>query len=59
MTDLLAPVSVGELIDKITILKIKRRMIKDAGKLLNIEAEMLSWSSRSGVKLRQRQPQHV
>ncbi len=42
MTDLLAPVSVGELIDKITILKIKRRMIKDAGKLLNIEAEMTS-----------------
>jgi hypothetical protein len=40
MAELLAPVSVGELIDKITILRIKRRMIKDAGKLSNIETEV-------------------
>ena len=40
MAELLAPVSVGELIDKITILRIKRRMITDAAKLTNIEAEM-------------------
>ena len=40
--ELLAPVSVGELIDKITILKIKRRMIADPAKLTNIEAEMVA-----------------
>ena len=33
------PVSVGELIDKITILKIKRHQIKDADKLVNIHKE--------------------
>jgi hypothetical protein len=33
------PVSVGELIDKITILKIKRYQIKDADKLVNIHKE--------------------
>jgi hypothetical protein len=39
-TDILVPVSVGELVDKITILRIKRRMIKDPGKVANIEAEL-------------------
>ena len=33
------PVSVGELIDKITILKIKRYQIKDTTKLVNIHKE--------------------
>jgi hypothetical protein len=33
------PVSVGELVDKITILKIKRYQIKDADKLVNIHKE--------------------
>jgi hypothetical protein len=33
------PVSVGELVDKITILKIKRHQIKDADKLVNIHKE--------------------
>jgi len=33
------PVSVGELVDKITILKIKRYQIKDADKLININKE--------------------
>jgi Family of unknown function (DUF6165) len=40
MTEVLAPVSIGELIDKITILKIKRRMITDSVKLANIGTEM-------------------
>lgn len=40
MTEVLVPVSIGELVDKITILRIKRRMIKDAAKLINIEAEL-------------------
>jgi hypothetical protein len=33
-------VSVGELIDKITILRIKRRMIADAAKVANVTAEL-------------------
>jgi hypothetical protein len=36
----LAPISVGELIDKITILKIKSNLIKDKIKLSNIEKEL-------------------
>ena len=38
----LAPISVGELIDKITILKIKSKLIKDKDKLVNIEKELQS-----------------
>lgn len=34
------PVSIGELIDKITILRIKARQIKDEAKLLNIKTEL-------------------
>ena len=35
-----APISIGELIDKITILKIKSILIKDIAKLKNIEQEL-------------------
>ena len=38
----LAPISVGELIDKITILKIKSTLITDSDKLINIEKELQS-----------------
>lgn len=34
------PVSTGELIDKITILRIKKKYIKDHNKLFNIEREL-------------------
>lgn len=37
-----APISVGELIDKITILKIKSNLITDTSKLSNIEKELQS-----------------
>jgi len=37
---ILAPISIGELIDKITILKIKSILIKDMTKLKNIEQEL-------------------
>jgi len=37
---LLAPISVGELIDKITILKIKHKKANDSQKLANIEREL-------------------
>ena len=36
----MAPISVGELIDKITILRIKAILIKDEAKLKNIDSEM-------------------
>jgi hypothetical protein len=35
-----APIAIGELIDKITILEIKSERIADTGKLLNINAEL-------------------
>lgn len=37
---IMAPISVGELIDKITILKIKSTLIKDIDKLRNVEKEL-------------------
>jgi len=40
VTQVSVPVSVGELIDKITILRIKQRHIEDAGKLRNVETEL-------------------
>jgi len=42
------PVSVGELIDKITILKIKRYQIKDTTKLVNIHKEHDALTSLDG-----------
>ena len=35
-----APISLGELIDKITILELKRELIKDQTKLINVEYEL-------------------
>jgi hypothetical protein len=40
MKDILVPVSPGELLDKITILRIKVARIKEAGKLANIKLEL-------------------
>ena len=40
MKPILIPVSVGELIDKITILEIKSQLIKDTNKLVNIRFEL-------------------
>ena len=40
MADLLVPVSVGELVDKITILRIKERHIRAVDKLANVRAEL-------------------
>jgi hypothetical protein len=38
----LTPVSIGELIDKITILSLKREYIQDPAKLANIENELVA-----------------
>jgi len=40
MKDLLVPVSPGELLDKITILRIKVARIQDAAKLANVRLEL-------------------
>ena len=40
MVELLVPVSPGELLDKITILRIKAARIQDAGKLANVRHEL-------------------
>ena len=40
MKDLMVPVSVGELLDKITILRIKQRRLSDTSKLKNIAKEL-------------------
>ncbi|MEY4762515.1 MAG: hypothetical protein RLZZ200_2371 [Pseudomonadota bacterium] len=40
MNELLAPVSPGELIDKLTILRIKSQRISDATKLANVRREL-------------------
>ena len=47
------PVSVGELVDKITILEIKKKIIKDKKKLINIknELEFLNNILKKKVKL--------
>ena len=40
MTDILVPISPGELLDKITILRIKSVRIADAAKLANVRLEL-------------------
>ena len=40
MKELLVPLSPGELLDKITILRIKVARIQDAGKLANVKLEL-------------------
>ena len=49
MNEIFAPVSPGELIDKLTILAIKSRRISDATKLTNVRAELAAlkacWSA--------------
>ena len=39
MSDILTPISPGELLDKLTILQIKCEQIKDAQKLANVQVE--------------------
>ncbi len=40
MQDIMVPISPGELVDKITILRIKVARIQDAGKLANVKLEL-------------------
>ncbi len=41
MSDILTPISPGELLDKLSILQIKCAQIKDAAKLVNVQNERL------------------
>ena len=40
MSDIMVPISPGELLDKITILKIKQERMRDAAKLANVSLEL-------------------
>ena len=42
LNKLLAEISAGELVDKITILEIKKEKIKDQDKLIDVEKELIS-----------------
>jgi hypothetical protein len=52
MNDILVPVSPGELLDKITILRIKVARIQDAAKLANVKLELAlleqTWKQSAG-----------
>ena len=55
MKDILVPISPGELLDKITILRIKQVRILDAAKLANVKLELAlleqTWRERDGTAL--------
>ena len=51
MNDILVPVSPGELLDKITILRIKSRRMQDAGKLANVRRELEALERTCGAAL--------
>jgi hypothetical protein len=48
MDGILVPLSPGELLDKITILRIKAQRIEDAGKLVNVRRELALLEQRWG-----------
>ena len=54
MTELSTPISIGELIDKITILEIKSAQIRDAAKLVNVRTELdllnATWAANPASK---------
>jgi hypothetical protein len=50
MSEISAPVSPGELIDKITILEIKQERIEDADKVKNVNTELELSSSRTKAR---------
>jgi hypothetical protein len=52
--NLLVPVSIGELLDKITILQIKKERISDLAKLKNVEKELgalVGVTAQQGISL--------
>jgi hypothetical protein len=63
MKDVLIPVSPGELLDKITILRIKLARILDAAKLANVKLELAlleqAWNEAGGAAHDVSQHQHA
>ena len=55
MSEISVPVSPGELLDKITILRIKSSRMRDAGKLANVRVELTvleqTWSASAYAKV--------
>src|ERR1700760_4643532 len=55
MTDIKVPISPGELLDKITILRIKSERMRDAAKLNNVRAELAAldatWADSAYAKI--------
>jgi hypothetical protein len=55
MSDIKVPISPGELLDKITILRIKSRRMTDPGKLANVRAELealeATWKSSAYARV--------
>jgi len=51
MSDILVPISAGELLDKITILRIKSRRMQDAAKLVNVRRELEALERTCGEAL--------
>ena len=55
MSDIKVPISPGELLDKITILRIKAKRMKDAAKVANVRAELAAleetWSSHPYARI--------
>ncbi len=51
LNQILAEISAGELLDKITILEIKKEKIKDREKLKDIDKELLSLTTTSNEKI--------
>ncbi len=51
LNQILAEISAGELLDKITILEIKKEKIKDNQKLKDIDKELLSLTKTSNEKI--------
>jgi hypothetical protein len=49
---ILAPVSAGELIDKITILRVKAQRIDDPGKVANVQTELALLEATAAHELR-------
>ena len=51
LNQILAEISAGELLDKITILQIKKEKIKDKEKLENVDKELSSLINTSNKKI--------
>ncbi len=55
MSEILTPVSFGELLDKVTILQIKSERMTDAGKLANVRKELealnATWAAHPASKV--------